>query len=153
MVQQNRSPEFRRENGKRVAVNIRAYYAINPEARAEISRRMQTLWGDPDYRARLRAALVGVEKRQLTPAEKARVARIISEKSRAMWRDDAKRAEIVHAISAAMASPAIRAQLRETARRTWQNPEYRAKFPADHFPSRALTLWRRPRTREKNPDH
>ncbi len=152
MVQQNRSPEFRRENGKRVAGNIRAYYALNPGARVEIARRMRALWGDPDYRARMSTALSGVEKRQLTPAEKARVARIISEKSRARWGDETKRAEIVQAISAAMASPAIRAQLRETALRAWQDPEYRGKFPAEHFRSMARALWQRPETREKTRD-
>jgi DNA gyrase subunit A len=149
-VRQNRSPEFRRDNGRRVAKTLRAYYALNAEARSEISRRMRALWSDPDYRARVRAALANVEKRELTPAEKARVARIISEKSRAMWGNDAKRAEIVAAISKAMASEAMRAKLRDTARRAWQDPEYRAKFPTEHFAMMAHALWQRPDTREKH---
>ncbi len=145
--EQNRSAEFRRENGKRVAKSIRAFYARNPGAGQEISRRMKALWSDQDYRVRMKAVLTNVEKRPLTREEKERIGQIISIRSRAMWGDDAKRAEIVNAISAAMASKEVREKLRESGRRNWENPEFRAKFPAEHFSKMARVLWQSPATR------
>jgi DNA gyrase A subunit len=94
--------------------------------------------------------LTGIEKRPLSPHEKARVAGIISEKSRAMWGDEAKRAEIVEAISQAMASEDVRTRLSELAIARWQDPEYRARYGADHFSSMARTLWSDPDTESKH---
>jgi len=117
---------------------------------AKISKRMKALWQDPDYRARMSEALSDVEKRELTPEEEARVAQIISEKSRAMWRDEAKRAEIMEAISQAMSSDEVRKRLSEIAQRHWRNPDYRAKFPEEHFSNMARALWADPATRQKH---
>jgi len=149
-IEQNKSEVFRRAQGRRVSKVLKRYYRENPEARTEISRRMKALWRDPDYRARMREALANVEKRELTPEEKQRVAQIISEKSRAMWADEDKRAEIIEAISRALASEEVRAKLSEAARRNWQDPEYRAKYPDDHFSRMAYALWADPATRERH---
>jgi DNA gyrase subunit A len=145
---QNKDESFRRENGPRISASLKQKYSEDREARAEISRRMKALWDDPDYRAKMSAALKGVQKRELTPEEKARVAQIISEKSRAMWGDDSKRAEIVSAISRAMDSHEVRARISRNSRRLWQDPEYRAKYRDDHFSSMARVLWQNPTTRE-----
>ncbi|MGI8995924.1 MAG: DNA gyrase subunit A [Pyrinomonadaceae bacterium] len=149
-VRQNKDEAFRRENGQRVAATLKRVYQDDPAARAEISRRMKALWDDPDYRIKMSAALSGIEKRPLTPKEKARVARIISEKSRAMWKDEGKRAEIVAAITRALTSPEVRAKISATSQRLWQNPEYRAKYAPDHFSRMAQALWEVPATREQH---
>ncbi len=148
IVRQNRDETFRRQNGKRVSVSLKAKYANDPAACAEISRRMKALWMDADYRIKMSAALAGIEKRPLTPQQKERVAQILSEKSQAMWGNEAKRAEIVAAIIAAMTSKDLRAKLSANTKLLWQNPEYRAKYGADHFSRMAQTLWADPATRE-----
>lgn len=146
---QNRDADFRKANGRRIADSLKEHFD-DPNVRAEISTRMKTLWADPDYRAKMSKALKGVEKRELTPAEKQRVAKIISEKSRAMWQDGGKRTEIIEAISRAMASTEIRAELSENAKRLWQDPAYRAKFGEDHFSKMAHALWSEPGAKEKH---
>ncbi|MBC7911942.1 MAG: DNA gyrase subunit A, partial [Pyrinomonadaceae bacterium] len=149
-ITQNQDETFRRENGQRTGATLRQIYQNNPEKRAEISARMKTLWNDSDYRAKMSAALSGIEKRQLTPDEKARVAQIISEKSQAMWKDEVKRAEIIEAISHALASDEVRAKISASSRQLWQTPEYRAKYADDHFSQMAQTLWQKPATREQH---
>jgi len=144
---QNQDEAFRRQNGKRVSASLKARYAEDPAACAEISRRMKALWADADYRARMSAALAGIEKRPLTPEQKERVALILSEKSRAMWGNDAKRAEIVAAITATMSSKALRAKLSESAKTLWRDPDYRAKYGDGHFSRMAQVLWADPATR------
>jgi len=148
LAQQNRDDAFRRENGQRVSSRLKQHYREHPEECTEISARTRALWADPNYRTRMSAALANVDKRKLTPEEKARVARIISEKSRAMWGDDSKRAEIVEAISRAMASEVVRAKVSAGVRRLWESPEYRAKYGADHFSAMAHALWEEPAARE-----
>ena len=149
-TRQNQDEAFRRDNGRRVSASLKQFYGGNKEARAEISRRMRDLWADADYRLKMSTALAGVEKRALTPEEKARVAQIISEKSRALWQDEAKRAEIVEAISRSLASADVRAKLGANSRRLWRDPEYRAKYRGDHFSNMARALWEDPATREKH---
>ena len=148
MTHQNKDEAFRQVNGQRTSAGLKRRFQQNPSLAAEISRRMSALWQDPDYRAKMSEALAGIEKRELTPEEKSRVAQIISEKSRAMWGDDAKRTEIVAAISRAMATEEVRAKVSAGVRRAWQNPEYRAKYGEDHFSEMAQTLWEDPATRE-----
>ena len=145
---QNRDETFRRQNGKRVSAALKAKYAADPTSCAEISRRMKALWADADYRVRMSAALVGIEKRPLTSEQKERVAQILSEKSRAMWGDDVKRAEIIAAITEAMSSETLRAKLSENTKSLWRDPEYRAKYGEAHFSRMAQTLWADPATRE-----
>ena len=140
-IQQNQDQAFRSINGKRVAATLKQRYATDADARATISERMKALWADSDYRIKMSEALAGVEKRELTPEEKARIAQIISEKSRAMWADDAKREEITAAIVSAMGSPELRAKLSANAQRLWQDPAFRAKYPADHFSNMAKAFW------------
>ena len=147
MIAQNRHPAFRQINGQRLAPLLRAHYATNPERRAQISERMRQLWQDPDYRMRMSNALSGLSKRPLSPEQQREVSRIVSEKSRAMWSDDTKRAEIVAAIVAAMSSHAVRARISKRARAAWRNPAYRAKFGKQHFSHMAQALWSKPETR------
>ncbi len=148
MTVQNSDPAFRAANGKRVAASLKAKYADDPDARAAISKRMKDLWADDEYRVKMSEALRGIEKKPLTSAQKAEVARFVGEKSRAMWQDDAKREEITSAIVAAMASPELRERLRENARALWQDPAYRAKYSPTHHADMAATLWSIPETRE-----
>ena len=148
ITQQNQDVSFRSLNGKRVAASLKAKYADDPAACTEISRRMKALWADANYRTRMSVALTGVEKRPLTPQQKERVAQILSEKSRAMWGDDAKREEIVAAIVTAMSSASLRAKLSEGAKALWQDPDYSAKFENGHFSRMAKALWADPTTRE-----
>ncbi len=147
---QNRDETFRRENGPRVSASLKKRYQDDIEARAEMSRRMRALWEDPDYRAKMSVALSGISKRPLSPEERTRVAQIISEKSRAMWGDETKRAEIIEAIVRAMASPELRVRLSASSRRLWQDQTYRAKYRKDHFSRMASTLWEDPATREQH---
>ena len=148
LIAQNKSEAFRQTQSGRASQRLKKYYREHPAARTEISSRMKALWADPDYREKMSAALSDIEKRALTPAEKQRVAQIVSEKSRVMWADDEKRAEIIAAIIRAMSSAEIRRKLREIARQNWQDPAYRAKYPADHFSRMARTLWADPAMRE-----
>jgi DNA gyrase/topoisomerase IV subunit A len=147
-VHQNQDDTFKRENGVRVGSALRKRYAEDAEACKAISERMKRLWSDPDYREKMSVVLADVEKRELTPEEKARISQIISEKSRAMWADDDKREQIVAAIVTAMASPEVRTKLSANTQRLWQDPAYRAKYPANHFAAMAHTLWADPGTRE-----
>ncbi len=141
MASQNRDAAFRAENGRRVSVSLKAKFADDPAACAEISRRMKALWADADYRARMSIALAGIEKQPLTAQQKQNVARILSEKSRAMWGSDAKRAEITAAIVTAMASPDLRAKLSANAKALWRDPAYRAKYADGHFSRMAQASW------------
>src|SRR5207302_2101457 len=99
---------------------------------------------------KMSAVLTGVTKRALTPEEKTRVAAIISERSRAMWGNEAKRAEIVEAIIRAMASAEVRARVSAGVRRKWQEPEYRAQYSEEHFSRMAHVLWEDPAARERH---
>jgi DNA gyrase A subunit len=148
MARQNRHPVFRAGNGKRIAPKLRALYAANPDLRAQVAERMRALWQDADYRERMSNALRGVEKRPLTPAQRAEVSRVVSEKSRAMWGDDARRTEIVAAISAAMARPAVRARVSAGVRAAWRTPAYRAHYGPEHFSRMAQVMWADPAARE-----
>ncbi len=148
MVRQNRDENFRQQNGPRVSASLKARYVDDPTACAEISRRMKALWADADYCARMSSALAGIERRPLTPEQKEHVAQILSEKSRAMWGNDAKRTEIVAAIVSAMASEALRTKLSENAKALWQDSAYRAKYGEGHFSRMAHTLWSDPAARE-----
>ncbi|MDP3103525.1 MAG: DNA gyrase subunit A [Candidatus Methanoperedens sp.] len=145
-INQNKQEEFRKENASRSSAGIKRYYSQNPQACTEISMRMKALWEDEDYRARMRTALANIEKRELSPEEKARIAQIISEKSRQMWKNEEKRSQIVEAISRALSSEKVRAKLSENSRRNWQNPDYRAKYSEDHFSEMALKSWEKPET-------
>jgi DNA gyrase subunit A len=147
MIAQNRHPAFRQVNGQRIAPQLRALYASNPELRIQVADRMRALWQDPDYRERMSKALSGLSRRPLTPEQRREVSRIVSEKSRAMWGDEAKRAEIVAAIINAMSSPRIRSRLSARASAAWRNPTYRAKFGTQHFSRMARILWSNPETR------
>ena len=111
---------------------------------------MKALWGYSEYRGKMSAALTGVKKRTLTSEEKTRVAAIISERSRAMWGNEAKRAEIVEAIVRAMASEEVRARVSEGVRRKWQELEYRAKYSEEHFSRMAHAMWEDPAARGKH---
>lgn len=148
-IEQNRDPKFRSENGPRVSDSLKKLFA-DPSKRAEIAARMSELWKSSEYRAKMSQALTGIRKRPLTTQEKERVAKIVSESSRAMWSDTDKRAAIVEAISQAMASEELRAHLSENAKRLWQDPEYRAKFDANHFSEMAKVSWSMPDAAEKH---
>ena len=149
-VRQNQDATFRLQNGQRTSAGLKRYYQDDPEACAEISRRMKVLWEDPEYRAKMSTVLTNVKKRALTAEEKARVAAIISERSRAMWGNEAKRDEIVKAIVRAMASEEVRARVSEGVRRKWQEPEYRAKYSEEHFSRMAHAMWEDPAARSRH---
>jgi DNA gyrase subunit A len=144
MVAQNRSADFPKVNGPRIAARNRARLAADPAARAQISERMRMLWQDPEYRERMSQALRGIEKRPLTIEQRREVSRVVSAKSREMWGDDAKRAEIVVAITRAMSSATVRATLSARSCASWRRPEYRAKFGAAHFSRMARAAWAKP---------
>ncbi len=148
-ISQNRDETFRAANGQRIVPALKKHFA-NPSKRAEISSRMRELWSNENYRAKMSQALRGIEKRPLTAQEKERVAKIISESSRAMWRDADKRGAIVEAISQAMASEGLRSFLSENAKRLWQDPEYRAKFDENHFSNMTRAFWAQPTARQKH---
>jgi DNA gyrase subunit A len=147
-VTQNQDEDFRMRNRERTIQGLKRYYAGRPDAREAISVRMRILWQDAEYRERMSEALSGIEKRPLSDEEKARVARIIADKSRAMWSDDAKRAEIIETICRALAAPEVRAKISQAVRRSWQDPAYRAKFPVEHFSRMAKAAWEKPEARD-----
>jgi len=147
-IEQNTDENFRRANGRRISVKLREFYAKNPHKCREISERMKSLWRDPNYQERMKRVLRGLKKRELTPEEKERVSRIISEKSRKMWEDENKRQEIISAIRRSMNNESVRAKLSENSKKLWEDPEYRSKFPEDHFSLMAKKLWEDPATRE-----
>ena len=148
LIAQNQSEEFRRRNGPRLAKVLKRLYQEHPELSRAISRRMKELWQDPAYRQKMSEALSGIEKRPLSPEERERVAQIISEKSRAMWQDETKRAAIIQAIRLALESPELRAKLSEHTQALWQDPEYRAKFGDDHFSQMSRAFWEQDGARE-----
>jgi len=145
-IKQNQDQTFRQQNGPRVAKKLRELYAENPQMGEMISERMQALWQDQDYREKMSEALTGIEKKPLSPENKMRVAQIISEKSRIMWSDPVKRVEITEAICCALASESVRAKISERVKQNWQDPNYRAKFHAEHFSRMAKVLWQKPET-------
>ena len=148
LIRQNRSEEFRARNGRRIAQALRVHYREYPERREEISHRMKALWADPEYRRKMSEALTGIEKRPLSPEQKERVTRIISKKSRRMWANDEMRERIIRAITEALASEEVRKKISESSKRSWEDPQYRAKFPHDHFARMAHALWKKPQARE-----
>ncbi|MGH7724763.1 MAG: DNA gyrase subunit A [Candidatus Eiseniibacteriota bacterium] len=143
----NQDPELRRRHGARVSERMRRLFEERPELAGEISSRMKELWADPDYRARMSIALTGIEKRPLTPEQRARVGAIIAAKNRAAWGDPAQRAALTAAIRAALADPSVRGKISRNARRQWSDPSYRARFDREHFSSMAQQLWSLPATR------
>jgi DNA gyrase subunit A len=147
-IEQNTDENFRRANGRRISVKLREFYAKNPHKCREISERMKSLWRDPNYQERMKGVLRGLKKRELTPKEKERVSRIISEKSRKMWKDEDKRQEIISAIRRSMNNESVRAKLSENSKKLWGDPEYRSKFPENHFSLMAKKLWEDPAIRE-----
>ncbi|MEA1906979.1 MAG: DNA gyrase subunit A, partial [Euryarchaeota archaeon] len=147
-ITQNQSEEFRRHIGQAASVRMKQFYREHPESCREISGRMKELWQDPDYRQKMSEALIGIEKRPLSPEEQARVSQIISEKSLAMWQDEEKRAEIVQAIRHALAAPEVRSKISKQSCAQWQDPEYRAKFADDHFSRMSMAFWEQPGARE-----
>lgn len=147
-IRQNQDEHFRQLNAARTSEGLQHYYAEHPEACAAIAERMRLLWQDADYREKMSSVLSGIQKRPLSDEEQAGIRAIIAEKSRRMWGDDDKREEIVAAICRAMASDSIRKKISEAVKRQWQDPEYRAKFPADHFSRMAHRFWDKPEARE-----
>ncbi len=147
-IKQNKNETFRRENGRRISKVLKQSHAKNPQLAQDISSRMKVLWADEDYRRKMSEALSGIEKRPLSAQEKTRVAKIISEKSRAMWGDDAKRIEIVEAITCALSSETVRAKMSENSKRLWQTEEYRAKYAGDHFSKMAKSFWAKPEAKK-----
>ncbi len=146
-IAQNQDASFKTQNAGRTSIGLRRYYTNHPDARTAITERMRELWQDADYREQMSNALSGLEKRPLSDDDQARIARIVSEKSKLMWRDDEKRGQIVAAICRALASEEIRSKISHAAKRNWRNPEYRAKFSDDHFVRMAHLLWAKPESR------
>ncbi|CAG1769372.1 partial DNA gyrase subunit A, partial [uncultured bacterium] len=143
-IAQNQNQQFRLANGQRTSLGLKRRFQQNPQLALAISERMKALWQDADYREKMALALANIEKRPLSVEEKQRVAAIISEKSRAMWANDAKRAEITQAIVQALTAPELRAKRSQNARQLWQDPNYRAKYPANHFSNMARAFWQKP---------
>ena len=144
LIRRNQDLAFRQANGPRISARMRAYVEANPQVRVETAQRMRALWQDPDYRQRMSVALRGIEKRPLTAEQRKEVSRIVAQKSREMWGNENKRAEIIAAIINAMASDTVRKKLSARARAAWQNPAYRAKYRNDHFSRMAHALWNNP---------
>ncbi|MFZ2726804.1 MAG: DNA gyrase subunit A [Methylococcaceae bacterium] len=151
-ITQNKNPQFRQLNGQRIAITLKRRFQNDPELAVIISERMKALWQDSDYRQKMSIALSGLDKRPLSIAEKQRVSAIIAEKSRAMWADDANRQRITQAITHALSSPVIRQKLSEKSRRLWQNPQYRAKYSANHFSKMAHAFWNKPHAKQLHRD-
>ena len=63
-----------------------------------------------------------------------------------MWQDEEKRAQIVAAITEAMASEVLRAKLSAHAKALWEDPAFRAKYAPDHHVRMAQKLWSDPET-------
>ncbi|MBI5515271.1 MAG: DNA gyrase subunit A [Deltaproteobacteria bacterium] len=152
MVAQNKSAEFREANGQRTSRALKALHEAHPERAARLGQRIRELWQDPDYRAKMSKALRGVERRLPSPETQARVARIISEASRARWADPAERARVIAAITASLVDPALRERISDSSRRCWLDPEYRARFAPEHHRAMALKLWADPSTRALHRD-
>jgi len=148
MIAQNKDEAFRISNGPRVSLALREMHERNPEIARQHGEYIRQLWKDPDYRARMSRALRGIEKRPLTAAQKERVRRIISEKSRLMWKDADKREAITKAIICALSDPKVRARISENSRRLWQDDNYRAQYNSDHHSRMAKRLWDNPNTRQ-----
>ena len=148
LIRRNQDLAFRQANGPRISARMRAYVEANPQVRVETAQRMRALWQDPDYRQRMSVALRGIEKRPLTAEQRKEVSRIVAQKSREMWSNENKRAEIIAAIVNAMASDTVRKKLSARARAAWQNPAYRAKYRNDHFSRMAHALWNNPANRD-----
>ena len=67
----NSDTTFKKANGPRISEAQRRYHRMNPEAGRAVSRRMQRLWSNPEYRVRMSEALAGIEKRPLNPRRRA----------------------------------------------------------------------------------
>ncbi|HSE98352.1 MAG TPA: DNA gyrase subunit A, partial [Blastocatellia bacterium] len=111
LIEQNKSEAFRSQNGARVSKALKERHIRNPEIARQQGEYLRQLWQDPDYRTKMSRALRGIEKRPLTSSQKEQVARIISEKSRAMWMDSGKRAAITDAIIRALSSSEVRSKI------------------------------------------
>lgn len=146
-ITQNKDANFRAQNGERISSRLKKFFQENPEAKNQISIQMKALWKDPDYRKKMSKALVGIEKRPLTSEQKQQVAKIISEKSKLMWADQSKKAEIIATICHALSSQEVRAKISSNSKANWQNPVYRSKYPSNHFSQMAKSLWQDPQTR------
>jgi DNA gyrase A subunit len=146
-IEQNQDKDFIARSAQTRSQVLKERFQ-DPQLREELSARMKALWAEPDYQEKMKKALKGASKRPLSETEKKRVAQIISEKSKAMWTNDEKRAEITAAVVEALTSESIRERLSESAKKSWRDPVYRAKFGKDHFSQMAKTLWSDPSTRE-----
>ncbi|MBK1693273.1 DNA gyrase subunit A [Chromatium weissei] len=146
-ITQNKDASFRTQNAMRVSTGLQRHYAQNPVARIAISERMKALWQDTNYRSKMSSALSDLEKRPLSEIDRVRIAQIISEASRRMWGNEEKREQIIRAICHAVSSDDVRLKISLAVKRNWRNPEYRAKFSADHHSRMSRILWAKPETR------
>ncbi|KAF0248654.1 MAG: DNA gyrase subunit A, partial [bacterium] len=78
----------------------------------------------------------------------ASISEIISQKSKAMWGEEPKKAAICQALS----NQEVRAKISANSRNNWQNPNYRARYPVGHFSNMAKLLWQNPETFQKHSD-
>jgi DNA gyrase subunit A len=84
------------------------------------------------------------------PRFRANRKRRASESSRLMWQDERKRGQIRDAHVKAMADPTLRSFLSEHAIALWEDPNYRAKYAADHHQRMAIALWSDPSVRDEH---
>jgi len=147
-IELNKSEEHRQCVSAKLPHLLKLYYLEHPERCLEISYQKKKLWQDLEFRKKMSEALTGIEKSSLSPEERARVSKIITEKNLAMWRDEEKRTQIINSLRRAFESPIIRAEISTRSKSLWKNPEYRAKFGDDHFSKIAKKLWLKPEVRE-----
>ncbi len=149
LIARNKSPEFIAQNSKTRSALLKVKFANNPTLKKIIAQRMSQLWKNQTYRQKMSEVLKGSHVTPLSAEQTQRVKKIISEKSKMMWRSS-KRDEIIAAIKKALNNPITKQKISNNSKALWQNPQYRSNYPSDHFSQMAKVLWQNPETTVKH---
>ena len=125
----------------------------NPEYQKIIikgaSQNLKRLWKRKDFQ-KLMSKLKSEEMKKRWQDEKYQAywQKKMKEISLKIWADHKHREHISKLMKEKSREPAWRERKSKIARALWQLPEYRAKFPEDHFRKAAKKLWENPRMKQ-----
>jgi DNA gyrase/topoisomerase IV subunit A len=113
--------------------------------REQSRENIKNLWRRRDFQE-LMSRLKSKEMKERWEDEKYRtqMAEHTREISRELWANPKHREYISKLMKEKFSDPVVREKLSQRAKALWQDPSYRAKFPADHFRKMSQKLWNDP---------
>lgn len=125
----------------------------NPQYRAYMARlassRLKQKWQEPEFRASVSEKKSAELKRKWqNPAYRTYWQEKMKEISAEIWDNPDHRIYISRFMKERWQDDTLRQKQSAQSKALWQNPEYRKKFPKEHFSEAARILWEDPKTRE-----